>query len=147
MHLAYFAGGRVAVHFFNLYGPADGTAAAKAHFLELIYWALAAAEALGPVPVVILGDLNQDPVPDEVSVLLHLGGWRDAGAAAGPTCFSSGSRVASRVDLVLLNPPAGRLLGGLRVDHGTALPTHAVMRFDLRVGAPPDTRRGCGRET
>ena len=56
MHLAYLAGGRVAVHFFNLYGPADGTAAAKAHFLELLYWAFAAAEALGPVPVVILGD-------------------------------------------------------------------------------------------
>jgi len=80
---------------------------------------------------VILGDLNQDPVPDEVSVLLHLGGRTDAGAAAGPTCFSAGSRVASRVDLVLLNPPAGRLLEGLRVDHGTALPTHAVLRFEL----------------
>ena len=35
MHIAYFAGGRLAVHYFNVYGPADGTAAAKAQFLEI----------------------------------------------------------------------------------------------------------------
>jgi hypothetical protein len=138
MHLALFAGGRTAVHFFNLYGPPDKSAAARAEFLALVVGALAAADSFGSVPAVILGDLNQDPLPDEVGVLLHLGGWRDVGAPAGlPTCFGAGSRVGSCVDVALVNPPAGRMLAAFKVDHGTAIPTHAMLRLSLEVGAPP----------
>jgi len=133
-----FAGGAVVVYFFVVYAPADGAPAAQAECVALGEWVLAAAEALGPMPAVLAGDLNQDPLPGELEVLLHLGGWRDAGAVEpAPTCFGSGARASSRVDLVLLNQHARRLLGGFRTDWGTGLPTHVALRFRLRVGPAP----------
>ena len=42
-HLAFFAGGGVAVHLFSLYASADGTAAARATCVALCEAALAAA--------------------------------------------------------------------------------------------------------
>jgi Amt family ammonium transporter len=66
--------------------------------------ALAEAEALGPVPAVILGDLNLDPLPAGLECLLHLGGWLDVGALRGQsTCVSSGA-VAG---LVAITPACG----------------------------------------
>jgi len=137
LHLAFFAGG-VAVHLFSVYAPADGTAAARATCVALCEAALAAAEALGPVPALLVGDFNQDPLPEEIAALLHLGGWVDAGAGeAAATCHGAGARRGSRVDRALLNPPAARLLAGFRVDWTLGLPTHAALCLDLQVGRPP----------
>ena len=45
--------------------------------------------------------------------------------------------MGSRVDRVLLNRAAGRLLRGFRLDWTCGLPTHAALRLVLAVGRPP----------
>ena len=127
-------GGHRALHIVQVYGHADGLAAAddnEALLIAAVSW----LRSLGGVPALLVGDFNLVLRGTSVEPLLAMAGWRDLLARAGPTCLPSSGN-PSRIDHVLANGATMEhvVTAGLRWDLGLA--THAALEVELAVEAP-----------
>ncbi len=144
VHVAvgYGNGGQV-MHIMSVYGHTN--AARDRDAMErnetLLADVLAAAAALGNVPVLVMGDLN---VPPEKSAVLQAacatGAWYDlaeeaagAGGQPAPTCFASPD--GTRIDLVFGNAQAAPTLRGVEVPPDAGLPVHRPVQATLDMAA------------
>ena len=98
--------------------------------------ALASAEALGAVPALICGDLNQLLGDLDAVAALAVSRWSEMGAPR-PTCKTAQSKGFHRIDVVIANPA---LQARVITHHLWWVPTvctHAMQRLDIHLGAVP----------
>ena len=138
--LTFSSSGIAPFHAFVFYAPADGSAAAAADCATLLLASLQAAASLGQVPVLLAGDLNQDPLPPAAAAALALAGWRDLAEGLGPT--SDGGR---RIDRVYANPWASLLVSSAALRRDLGLATHAAVEVRLRAAPRPPFLAAHGR--
>eukprot|EP00974_Lingulodinium_polyedra_P095254 9229552-Lingulodinium_polyedra.AAC.1 len=103
-YLVVHAGRRKALHVVQLYGWADGRAAA-ADNARLLLCAVSWVRSLGDVPALIVGDLNCTLEGTGIEGILSMAGWTELLGDAGPTCVPSASN-PSRIDFVLASRSA-----------------------------------------
>ena len=126
-----FAGGGrgTGLHIITLYCPCDDPTGAT----DLVAIALAAAESLGKVPVLICGDFNVDLKETHLESGLSWAGWEDLAAGFGHTCEASNGSY-SKIDYMLANPAARAICTAAEVDRDTGRATHAYLQATFALG-------------
>jgi hypothetical protein len=127
-----FCGAGPAFHIASIYGDCSGHDEARMANSALMRDAVLRAEARGPIPTLLCGDLQAEFGDLPCCHSLIAGSWCDIGH--GPTCFAHASSTGRRIDWLCANKAMQRITTAQAPDWSVGLATHAAQLCEVQLG-------------